>query len=194
MMVNVFYFIILLWFLNINSFSQWRYDLQHNYGTAFDISACDTGVVWIVGSINFPPDTPYVFVRTPYQGWGPVSVSGLPVHTYYNCIFAVDSESVWIGTTNGKIYYTSNSGSDFWPLKLDAGENAYVNDIVFSKINKQTGYIFCDPPGGAVLPLKYTKRTMEGKTGQYTILYSEIIIWEHINQLVLLTQIMRGLD
>jgi photosystem II stability/assembly factor-like uncharacterized protein len=160
-MTKIFYSILFLCVLTINAKSQWYYDLQHNDNIVFDISACDTGVVWMVGSNTFPPDTPMVYIRTSYQGWGPVSVSGLPVNSYYNCIFAVDSVTAWIGTVNGKIYFTSNTG-DNWTLKIDAGQNSYVNDIKFSRINKQYGYIFCDPPDGPGKPFKIFKTANGG--------------------------------
>jgi photosystem II stability/assembly factor-like uncharacterized protein len=161
-----FFFLSLIVF-NVASrctWSQWvlETDMPMSFGiTGQYIVAVDSQTAWAVGH-NYA-DTSYVFNRTTYLGWNPTFYSDpfLTSESIY-CIAALDSMTAWVGTASGKVYYTDRRGDTAWTLQINVGGQGFINDIKFSRGNKNFGYVYSDPPGGAGTPFKIYKTTNKG--------------------------------
>jgi len=117
------------------------------------ISVIDTGVVWVASSHD-------VIRKTPGSVWYMIPVPLSP-EEYITCVDAVDSMRAWVGTQQGKIFRTTNAGTN-WILQIDVGGSSYINDIKFSRVNRNYAYIFADPPNGLGTPFKIYKTTNAG--------------------------------
>jgi photosystem II stability/assembly factor-like uncharacterized protein len=140
--------------------SQWEIETNF-YGSIIfqNVSAVDSQTCWIAG-YYLGTDSPFVARRSFITGWRKLSINDIrgfvPV-----CIAAKDTNSAWFGTTDGKVFHTSNSGIN-WILQIDAGGSSFTNSIKFSKNQPTYGYVCCDPPNGGGTPFKIYKTTDSG--------------------------------
>lgn len=144
--------------------SQWVVDYDpYSFYPDF-VSVVDTGTLWFLGVL--PGDSVDIMTKTPEYGWQYGNGNDLPVNVQYLCIAGINSSTAFIGDAEGHVYKSTNHGWGNWTNILNAGTNYWIVDIKFSKIHKNTGYIFCcknDYSGGAA---KVYKTTNYGNTWQ----------------------------
>jgi len=155
---NLLFIFFFYWALPCNA--QWSVDTtltwKNNPPAINTMTTVDSSVSWMIG-YYYDADSAFIERRT-RNGWSPISIDDIRTEKPV-CIAAIDAMRAWIGTYNGKIYVTSNGGFN-WLLQLNPG--AYINDIKFSAINSNYGYIFSDPPGGPNTPFRIYKTTDSG--------------------------------
>jgi photosystem II stability/assembly factor-like uncharacterized protein len=141
--------------------AQWITELVNpsNFSLEY-VNIVDSSTAWSVGHYSGNQDSSILFIRTNKSPW---FQHYLEIANYndFTCIAALDSDRVWIGTANGKVYHSSYNNNKT-VLQIDIGGAGYINDIEFSRSNKNYGYVFSDPPGGAGTPFKIFKTTNAG--------------------------------
>ena len=148
--INILFLIL---FFNIgNLLSQWKTEAQFPDNiTLFYVNAVDTGIAWTIGTSSlYQLDTPFIAIRKPgTAGWKALYYGDmdLPAGAIYHCIKGLSDSVALVGNYNGQVFLTSNAGNN-WVLKIDAGQSSFINDIKFSRQNKNIGFVFCDPPSG----------------------------------------------
>ena len=155
----VFIFFELLFILQLRS--QWVNDNIQTPNYFFEyVAAVDSSRAWAIGHYASFPDSSFLFRRTDKSPWAQHFLQ-IANNSDFTCIAAQDSDKVWIGTKDGKVYFSSYNNNKT-VLQLDPGGESYINDIKFSRSNKKYGYVYCDPPNGKGTPFKIFKTSNYG--------------------------------
>lgn len=147
--------------------SQWEHEYSPPPGCIMqEISIVDTGTIWALGYCSYNMwDTSVTYIKLSGQSWDTHLWNDLPLQTIYTSIFGIDDTTAIVGSEYGKIYKTTNRGNN-WTEILSAGENTYsVSAIEFSRLQKNTGFVFCSRPYGPA-SFKIYKTTNHGNTWQ----------------------------
>jgi len=140
--------------------SQWIVeDFYPSYNIEY-VDIVDSTIAWVIGHYGVNEDSSFLIRRTNKSLWSQHYLSIANVNDF-TCVAAQDSDKIWIGTANGKVYYSSYNNNET-VLQIDIGGAGYINDIEFSRSNKNYGYVYSDPPGGAGTPFKIFKTTNAG--------------------------------
>jgi len=134
--------ILLVLLLSYDSPSQWVLEYspyESRFFIAY-ISVIDTNTVWALG--EYDSSVVIYSKRGTYWDW---ATPWIPYeHQLYLTIAGIDSNTCFIGDRYGKIYRITDAGWSGQQI-LDAGTNRLVVGIKFSKLHRNTGYIFCSP-------------------------------------------------
>jgi hypothetical protein len=140
--------------------SQWVVEDVYSSFNFEYVCTVDSSTVWVVGYHELNQDSSVILRRTDYAFWA-YYLPEVSNNNDFTCVAAQDSDKIWIGTANGKVYYSSYNNNET-VLQIDIGGAGYINDIEFSRSNKNYGYVYSDPPGGAGTPFKIFKTTNAG--------------------------------
>lgn len=156
MKTKAFIIFIPLFLLVIKVNAQWTTEITffENYFLEY-VDIIDSNQVWVTGHYPGYQDSSVILRYTSFTNWIQY-YSDLINNINITCIAGQDSDKIWIGTDIGKVYYSTNNGYN-WTLQIDVGGQGYINDIKFSYINNNYGYIYSDPPAGPGTPFKLYK-------------------------------------
>lgn len=162
MLSKISILILLLLLISSSKSSEWyqAWPLDE-HDIAETVCTIEEYTMW-VGANNFDGDTCKIYRLTMAGGFVKLPVIGFMTSSRLTCLSALDSMRAWVGTTDGKIYRTTNGGQN-WVMQLDAGTGGYINDIRFSQINPNWGYANSDAPGGLGSPFIIFKTTNAGE-------------------------------
>ena len=141
--------ILCIIFLSSTAFGQWYVEVENlrDSVTGEHISVTDFNQSWVFSRFYLGPATDSCLIyKRGKNGWQCInSNTDMPTRKI-TCINGRDSNFAWVGTSDGKIYRTSNGGVN-WILQVNsAGPNAFINSIKFSEINSGFGVAYSDPP------------------------------------------------
>jgi len=143
------------------SVSQWVTEINFptNYNLEY-VNVVDSAIAWAIGRYSGFQDSSILLIRTNKSPWFQHYLQ-IANNNDFTCVAAHDSDKIWVGTADGKVYYHSYNNNQT-ELQIDIGGQAYINDIKFSRLNKNYGYVYSDPPSGPGTPFKIYKTTNAG--------------------------------
>lgn len=120
-----------------------------------DIHAYSSDIVIAVGASNS------VVYTT--NGNTFASVTGPAVGVTLNCVYARTEKEWWVGTANGKLYYTKNQGASWTESTFSGSGSGSVEEIVFA--SNHVGYVSHTTAGSSGRIL----RTISGGNSWYVL-------------------------
>jgi photosystem II stability/assembly factor-like uncharacterized protein len=131
----------------------WLLQLDGAPGSLFSVCAAGRDVVWASGG-NGSGTSPVVVVSTNGGStWRDATGSLQNVDLY--CINSLDATRAWVGSSDGRIFATSDGGSVWAEQTYPGRQSAFINGITM--FPDGTGYAMGDPPGdGQFVVLKTT--------------------------------------
>ena len=126
------------------TYPQWEKLQSPTYTALYSVTAVNQNIVWASGGVG--NNTAPVVLRTINGGdtWKDVTgnLSGVDLYT----IAAIDSDRAWVGTSDGRIFATTNGGA-MWSVQTYPGiQSPFIDGIrMFSDL---TGYVLGDPASG----------------------------------------------
>jgi photosystem II stability/assembly factor-like uncharacterized protein len=161
--------LVTLLLIKETTFTQWSKDdtIPSNPYINY-VCVCDSNTAWAVGQTFQGVNV--IAKRISVGQWDTVSTNGIYNNQDLTSIAAIDNMNAWVtdsyGSANGgsHIYRTTNGGQS-WNVQVSTGGIfGYFNDIRFSKINREFGYAWSDPPDGPGSPFKIYRTSNHGAT------------------------------
>ncbi len=161
MIIKKYVIWLIVFFLAKHSATQWTIDIANptNYSLEY-VDIVDSSTAWAIGHYAFNQDSSILLIKRDFGNWFQHYIP-IANNNDFTCIAALDDNKAWIGTADGKVFYTSYD-SNKTVLQIDIGGQAFINDIKFSRINRNYGYVYSDPPAGPGTPFKIFKTSNAG--------------------------------
>ncbi len=122
----------------------WRLHDTPAPSSLFSIKAVNTSVIWAAGG-NGSKTSPSV-VRSINGGATWTNVTGSLTGVDLYCITGTDSSHAWVGTSDGRIFATTDGGTS-WNLQTYPGmQSPFIDGVWF--FDNLNGRALGDPPGG----------------------------------------------
>jgi photosystem II stability/assembly factor-like uncharacterized protein len=121
----------------------WMLQLDGSSASLYSVCAASKDVIWASGG-NGSGSSPLV-ARSTNGGMTWSDVTGDLSGTDFYCVNALDDQRAWVGTSEGRIYATSNGGSGWSEQVYPGRQSSFINAI--RMFPDGTGYALGDPPG-----------------------------------------------
>jgi photosystem II stability/assembly factor-like uncharacterized protein len=121
----------------------WMLQLEGSVASLYSICAANKEVVWASGG-NGSGSLPIV-IRSTNGGVSWSDVTGALPATDFYCVNALDGQRAWVGASDGRIFATTNGGSQWLEQAYPGRQTPFINAI--RMFSDGTGYALGDPPG-----------------------------------------------